>query len=204
MMGVALLPTPTDLDDFFSELDRLLGTAALALSVLGPGAGGGMALAGGAGTVAGAPEALAAAGAAAAGVGLAVLIASIVQGESPGEEFDKILHGNKIKGTPEVDPHDLAKLNREDIPPDVLKEADEAVARAKAGKIRFDKHDGKIWEDRKHQLPPKPRGYYREWTAAGPHSPRGTDRVITGGDPRNPDVIYYWDHSDSPPILIGP
>jgi hypothetical protein len=134
MMGVALLPTPTDLDDFFSELDRLLGTAALALSVLGPGAGSGMALAGGAGTVAGAPEVLAVAGAAAAGVGLAVLVASIVQGESPGEEFDKIVHGNKIKGTPEVDLHDLAKLNREDIPPDVLKEADEAVARAKIGK----------------------------------------------------------------------
>ncbi len=38
-------------------------------------------------------------------------------------------------------------------------------------------------------------GYYTEWTAAASGTKRGADRVIIGGGPAAPDVIFYWDRS---------
>lgn len=145
------------------------------------------------------------AGAAAAGVGLGILIASIVEGESPGEEFDDVVNGNTVEGTPEVNPHDLAELNRADIPPDVLKQVDETIARARVGKKRFDLHDGKVWRNWNGKLPTRPPHYYHEWTVAKPGQKRGIYRIIIGGDESDPDCIYFWDHGyDSAPVYIGP
>jgi len=74
--------------------------------------------------------------------------------------------------------------------------------------VRFPEHDGKVFENRpgiggERLLPDKPTGYYHEWTAAPSGVGRGTHRVIVGGDPKNPDVIYYWDH-DKTIIRVGP
>ncbi|GDY33054.1 hypothetical protein GTS_46870 [Gandjariella thermophila] len=86
-----------------------------------------------------------------------------------------------------------------DLDPDTRQMVDETIQRAKDGKAIFQKHDGKIFDnyDRvtgTHPLPDEPAGYYREWTVARPGMKRGAHRIIIGGDPANPDVIYYWDH----------
>jgi guanyl-specific ribonuclease Sa len=75
----------------------------------------------------------------------------------------------------------------------------QAIDRARSGKIANQKHDGKpytnIGKDTGFPvLPVMPPGYYREWPASAPTDRRGIDRIIVGGDPRNPDVVYYWDH----------
>jgi guanyl-specific ribonuclease Sa len=77
----------------------------------------------------------------------------------------------------------------------------DALERARTGKVRFQIHDGKTYLNRKGALPN--RSDYAEWTSASSGSRRGVDRVITAGDPANPEAVYYWDHTN-PPILIGP
>ena len=77
---------------------------------------------------------------------------------------------------------------------DLERRVDDAIERALQGKVRFPRHDGKVFKNKLGGLPAHPEGYYREWTAADPMSKRGGDRVIVGGDPRTPGVVYYWDH----------
>lgn len=77
---------------------------------------------------------------------------------------------------------------------DLERRVDDAIERARIGKIRFYKHDGKPFDNWDDLIPVQPEGYYTEWTAADNGKPRQLDRVIVGGDPRNPDVIFYWDH----------
>jgi guanyl-specific ribonuclease Sa len=74
----------------------------------------------------------------------------------------------------------------------------QAIDRARAGRTSFQGHDGKVFRNDRKQLPLMPLGYYHEWPAAASSDPRGADRIIVGGDPRNPDVIYYWDHEIKP------
>jgi ribonuclease T1 len=63
----------------------------------------------------------------------------------------------------------------------------EAIARG--GPYAYDR-DGTVFQNREGLLPPKPRGYYREYTVATPGSrDRGARRIVTGGDP--PEVYYY-------------
>lgn len=80
---------------------------------------------------------------------------------------------------------------------DVARQVDEAIERAAQGKIRFPGHDGKVFDNADGLLPPSGPGYYSEWTAAAAASgaKRGAHRVIIGGNPARPDVIYYWDHA---------
>ncbi len=57
--------------------------------------------------------------------------------------------------------------------------------------------DGATFGNREKHLPPKPRGYYREYTVETPGlSHRGARRIVTGG---RPPVIYYYtdDHYNS-------
>lgn len=52
--------------------------------------------------------------------------------------------------------------------------------------------DGITFGNHEKQLPPKPRGYYREYTVKTPGvGHRGARRIIAGGDP--PVVFYYTD-----------
>lgn len=78
---------------------------------------------------------------------------------------------------------------------DVARQVDDAIERAAQGKIRFPGHDGKVFDNTDGLLPPSRPGYYSEWTAAASGAKRGAHRVIVGGNPASPDVIYYWDHA---------
>lgn len=50
--------------------------------------------------------------------------------------------------------------------------------------------DGTVFGNREHQLPERPRGYYREYTVPTPGAgTRGTRRIVTGGTP--PEAWYY-------------
>lgn len=54
------------------------------------------------------------------------------------------------------------------------------------------RQDGGVFQNRERQLPPQPRGYYREYTVETPGSPdRGARRIITGGEP--PSEYWYTD-----------
>ena len=50
--------------------------------------------------------------------------------------------------------------------------------------------DGSTFQNREHQLPDHPGGYYREYTVETPEAAdRGARRIVTGGNP--PEVYYY-------------
>jgi len=50
--------------------------------------------------------------------------------------------------------------------------------------------DGSTFQNREHQLPDHPAGYYREYTVETPEAAdRGARRIVTGGNP--PEVYYY-------------
>ncbi|GAB3101239.1 guanyl-specific ribonuclease [Lysobacter terrae] len=54
------------------------------------------------------------------------------------------------------------------------------------------RQDGGVFQNRERQLPPQPRGYYREYTVETPDSSdRGARRIITGGEP--PHEYWYTD-----------
>lgn len=54
------------------------------------------------------------------------------------------------------------------------------------------RQDGSVFGNREGLLPPKPRGYYREYTVETPGLRyRGARRIISGGQP--PVVYYYTD-----------
>lgn len=78
---------------------------------------------------------------------------------------------------------------------DVARQVDEAIERAATGATRFPGHDGKPFLNVDEALPAADAGYYTEWTAAASGAKRGTDRVIIGGNPAAPDVIFNWDHA---------
>ncbi len=62
------------------------------------------------------------------------------------------------------------------------------------GAFRYDK-DGTVFGNRERQLPPRNRGYYREYTVKTPgERTRGARRIICGGiQPTAPDACYYTD-----------
>ena len=52
--------------------------------------------------------------------------------------------------------------------------------------------DGMVFANRERLLPPKTRGFYREYTVASPHArTRGARRFVCGGPRRSPEVCYY-------------
>jgi guanyl-specific ribonuclease Sa len=59
------------------------------------------------------------------------------------------------------------------------------------------KRDGITFHNRERLLPPKPKGWYREYTVRTPgERTRGARRIVTGGDP--PQQYYYTaDHYQS-------
>lgn len=51
-------------------------------------------------------------------------------------------------------------------------------------------HDGSIFFNYEHKLPPRPKGYYHEFTVPTPGlNYRGPQRIVVGGS--TPDVCYY-------------
>lgn len=52
------------------------------------------------------------------------------------------------------------------------------------------RRDGITFYNREQRLPPRPKGFYREYTVPTPGSAdRGARRIVTGGTP--PAVFYY-------------
>ncbi|WP_332671523.1 ribonuclease domain-containing protein [Aromatoleum sp.] len=73
-----------------------------------------------------------------------------------------------------------------DLPPEAIA----TLERIQAGGPFLFRKDGTTFQNRERLLPPKPRGYYREYTVPTPGSrDRGARRLVTGGDP--PVVFYY-------------
>jgi hypothetical protein len=76
--------------------------------------------------------------------------------------------------------------------PKLANQVADAIHRAANDKTRFPRHDGKVFENRANDLPAASRGYYRMWTVADAGEPRGVYRVIIGGNPDAPDIVYLW------------
>ncbi|MFC5578856.1 ribonuclease domain-containing protein [Lysobacter niabensis] len=71
-------------------------------------------------------------------------------------------------------------------------EAHEVLRRIAQGGPFEHRQDGGVFQNRERQLPPQPRGYYREYTVETPGSrDRGARRIITGGQP--PREYWYTD-----------
>lgn len=61
----------------------------------------------------------------------------------------------------------------------------------RGGPFTYDR-DGSVFQNREGRLPPRARGYYREYTVATPGATdRGARRIVSGGRP--PEVFYYTD-----------
>lgn len=90
------------------------------------------------------------------------------------------------KATPEA----TAAIAALDLPA----EARETLERIyRGGPFRFER-DGIAFGNREHLLPPKPRGYYHEYTVPTPGSRnRGARRIVCGGTASNPEICYYSD-----------
>jgi guanyl-specific ribonuclease Sa len=69
-------------------------------------------------------------------------------------------------------------------------EARDTLARIARGGPFEHRQDGIVFGNREGRLPPRPSGYYHEFTVETPGLDyRGARRIITGGDP---PVIYYY------------
>ena len=66
--------------------------------------------------------------------------------------------------------------------------------------------DGIVFGNRERQLPPKARGWYREYTVTTPGArDRGARRIVCGGEPpTQPHACYYTDDHYSSFRLIQP
>jgi ribonuclease T1 len=55
--------------------------------------------------------------------------------------------------------------------------------------------DGSVFGNRERLLPPRARGFYREYTVSTPGAhDRGARRIVCGGDPpERPEACYYTD-----------
>ena len=72
------------------------------------------------------------------------------------------------------------------VPP----EANTTLALIAAGGPFPHHRDGSTFQNREHQLPNHPGGYYHEYTVETPGAPdRGGRRIVTGG---NPPAVYYY------------
>ncbi|HSO06667.1 MAG TPA: ribonuclease domain-containing protein [Pelomicrobium sp.] len=75
-----------------------------------------------------------------------------------------------------------------DLPP----QARETLALIRAGGPFPYRKDGSTFMNREGRLPPKPRGYYREYTVPTPGArDRGARRIVTG---RDGEAYYTDDH----------
>lgn len=78
------------------------------------------------------------------------------------------------------------------IPAFLPDEARETLALIARGGPYPHRQDGAVFQNRERRLPPRARGYYREYTVRTPgERTRGARRIVTGGDP--PTEYWYTD-----------
>lgn len=81
-------------------------------------------------------------------------------------------------------PRPLPTIAERDLPP----EARDTLALIRAGGPFPYAKDGSVFQNRERRLPPKPRGFYREYTVLTPgERDRGARRIVTGGR-----TEHYW------------
>ncbi len=87
-------------------------------------------------------------------------------------------------------PASAAEIAVAELPP----EARETLALIRLGGPFPYGQDGTEFGNRERLLPPKERGYYREYTVKTPGArDRGARRIIAGGEPRAAREFYYTD-----------
>jgi ribonuclease T1 len=107
-------------------------------------------------------------------------------------EFRPEGHGSgvrqDVRDTRPAHPHDTT-VAHEALPPEA-RSTHELILRG--GPFPHSK-DGTVFGNRERQLPPRPRGQYREYTVRTPGlSHRGARRIVCGGQqPARPEVCYY-------------
>ena len=80
----------------------------------------------------------------------------------------------------------------ERVPPAQREAVLATLARIESGGPFPHRQDGTVFQNREGRLPPRPRGYYREYTVATPGAPnRGARRLVAGSDG---DLWYTSDH----------
>jgi ribonuclease T1 len=73
-------------------------------------------------------------------------------------------------------------------------EAREVLARIRAGGPFPFERDGVTFGNREQSLPPRKRGFYREYTVITPGvRTRGARRIVCGGPRRTPEACFYSD-----------
>jgi ribonuclease T1 len=92
--------------------------------------------------------------------------------------------------TARTTPHTLTEIGFDELP----KEAREVLERIRSnGPFRYER-DGVVFGNREHVLPPKPRGYYHEYTVRTPGvKSRGARRIVCGGERTAPEACFYSD-----------
>ena len=89
-------------------------------------------------------------------------------------------------------PADRGFRRSQDWPGFLPPEARETLRRIEAGGPFPYRQDGGTFQNRERLLPPRARGYYREYTVETPGSrDRGARRIVAGGDP--PVEYFYTD-----------
>ena len=87
-------------------------------------------------------------------------------------------------------PASAAEIAVAGLPP----EARETLALIRLGGPFPYRQDGAAFGNRERLLPPKERGYYREYTVKTPSArDRGARRIVAGGEPRASRELYYTD-----------
>jgi ribonuclease T1 len=99
-----------------------------------------------------------------------------------------VLFGGQAYSRQEATSTALNTVSRADLP----RQGIETYALIfQGGPFPYDK-DGSVFGNRERILPPKTRGYYREYTVKTPYSRnRGARRIICGGPATQPDACYY-------------
>ncbi|MGB5081111.1 MAG: ribonuclease domain-containing protein [Burkholderiales bacterium] len=88
------------------------------------------------------------------------------------------------------EPASAAEIAFAALPP----EARETLALIRLGGPFPYRQDGGVFGNRERLLPPKERGYYREYTVKTPGArDRGARRIVSGGEPRASREFYYSD-----------
>lgn len=100
-------------------------------------------------------------------------------------------------------PDVVLEAPRDDVPaiasdhealPDFLpREAQDTLRRIADGGPFAHRQDGGTFQNRERRLPPRPRGWYREYTVPTPGAlDRGARRIVSGGNP--PTAFWYTDN----------
>jgi ribonuclease T1 len=83
---------------------------------------------------------------------------------------------------------ETAEISLSRLPP----EAVQTLALIKRGGPFPYPKDGSVFGNRERLLPPKPKGYYTEYTVKTPGArDRGARRIVAGGDPQRSGEYYY-------------